>query len=104
MRDRKWIENIPAPIVVEREEDISESFKSPLKSTLISIPLCNACKKWHDGREPDQCRQYEHIPDELRSCKTYECRYAELSEEYWTYPAVLECKEKWEKGKLKDIF
>ena len=100
MRDRKCLEEIPEPLVIEHEEDISDSFKSPLQSTLISVPLCNACKKWHDGRDPDQCRQYEHIPDDLRACRTYECEYVELSEEYWTYSAVLSCIEKWKKGEM----
>ena len=101
MAERKWLNDDAKTVKIEHEEDVSESLRGPLYSTLIAVPLCNACKKWHPGT--NVCEKYERIPPELRACHDYDCDFVDLDETSWIYPEVLTSLQKWKNGELDGV-
>lgn len=98
MSEQRWLNDDARILKIDRLEDVSPGFLCPEYPTLIAVPLCNACKKWHSGT--NVCDKYPQIPPELRACHDYNCEFVDLDETSWIYPDVLTSIQKWKNGEL----
>ena len=90
---RQWLNTNPEIVEIENLSMVSESFKCPEYSIEISTPLCNACKKLHDGRK--SCDAYKNLPDEYAWGDRYDCPYVDLDQASFIYPDVKQSLDEW---------